>query len=186
MRRRRTKKEFAIFLKNLANNYPNSETIIFVLDNFNTHTPNSFYEVSDAQTAQNLSQRFEFVYTPKSASGLNMIEIELSALSRQCLNREIPSINPLTKEVMQYLMERMDNKILINWQFCCQTARNILNKHYEKYKITNLNTVLSLCSFFYFILTFYFCSVAGALPTTFEYLRRQGSSLIVQPRANAD
>ena len=74
VRRYRTKKEFAVFMKNLVNNYPNAEKIILVLDNLNTHTPNSFYEIFDARTAENLAQRFEFVYTPKSASWLNMIE----------------------------------------------------------------------------------------------------------------
>ena len=102
VRRYRTKKEFAVFMQNLAKNYPNAQKIILVLDNLNTHTPNSFYEVFDAETAENLAQRFEFVYTPKSASWLNMIEIEFSALSRQCLNKRIPTINQLTKEVMQY------------------------------------------------------------------------------------
>ena len=138
VRRQRTKKEFAVFMQNLANNYPNAEKITLVLDNLNTHTPNSFYEVFDAQTAQNLTQRFEFVYTPKSASWLNMIEIEFSALSRQCLNRRIPAINQLTKEVMQYFKERMNNKILINWQFSCETARNTLNKHYSKVNPVNI------------------------------------------------
>ena len=61
-------------MRNLANNYPNAEKITLVLDNLNTHTPNSFYEILDAQTAESLAQRFEFVYTPKSASWLNMIE----------------------------------------------------------------------------------------------------------------
>ena len=144
VRRHRTKKQFAIFMQNLANNYPNAEKIIIVLDNLNTHTPNSFYEVFDAQKAQELTQRFEFVYTPKSASWLNMIELEFSALSRQCLNRRIPAINQLTKEVMRYFKERMDYKILINWQFSHEVARDKLNKHYTKvnqenvkYKIIN-------------------------------------------------
>ena len=144
VRRHRTKKQFAIFMQNLANNYPNAEKIILVLDNLNTHTPNSFYEVFDAQKAQELTQRFEFVYTPKSASWLNMIELEFSALSRQCLNRRIPAINQLTKEVMRYFKERMDYKILINWQFSHEVARDKLNKHYTKvnqenvkYKIIN-------------------------------------------------
>jgi hypothetical protein len=143
VRRHRRKKEFAIFMQNLAATYPDAEKICVVLDNLNTHTPNSFYEVFDAQTAESLTQRFEFIYTPKSASWLNMIEIEFSALSRQCLNRRISSINHLTKEVMSYFQERMENKILINWQFSCEIARNKLNTHYEKvnsenkkYKIT--------------------------------------------------
>ena len=61
-------------MQNLAKNYPNAEKIILVLDNLNTHTPNSFYEIFDAQTAEDLAIRFDFIYTPKSASWLNMIE----------------------------------------------------------------------------------------------------------------
>lgn len=143
VRRYRRKKEFAVFMKNLAATYPNAEKICVVLDNLNTHTPNSFYEVFDAQTAQSLTEQFEFIYTPKSASWLNMIEIEFSALSRQCLKRRISSINQLTEQVMSYFEQRMENKILINWQFSCEIARNKLNTHYEKvnsenkkYKIT--------------------------------------------------
>ena len=67
-----------------------------------------------------------------------MIEIEFSALSRQCLNRRIPSINQLTKEVMHYFKERMNKKVTINWQFSCETARNKLNKHYSKVNPQNL------------------------------------------------
>ena len=138
VRRYRTKKEFAVFMDNLAKTYPNAQKIVVVLDNLNTHSPNSFYEVYDAEKAQQLAQRFDFVYTPKSASWLNMIEIEFSALSRQCLNRRIPSINQLTKEVMHYFKERMNKKVTINWQFSCETARNKLNKHYSKVNPQNL------------------------------------------------
>jgi transposase len=138
IRRYRTKREFAVFMDNLAKTYPDAQKIVVVLDNLNTHSLNSFYEVFDAEKAQQLAQKFDFVYTPKSASWLNMIEIEFSALSRQCLNRRIPSINQLTKEVMHYFKERMDKKVTINWQFSCETARNKLNKHYSKVNPQNL------------------------------------------------
>lgn len=144
VRRQRTKQQFTWFMQNLSISYPNAEKIIVVLDNLNTHTPNAFYEILDAKTAENLANRFTFVYTPKCASWLNMIEIEFSALSRQCLNRRISSINELSKEVMHYFKERMDKKIIINWQFSVETAREKLNRHYvgvnpnnEKYKKTN-------------------------------------------------
>ena len=138
VRRYRTKKEFAVFMDNLAKTYPNAQKIVVVLDNLNTHSPNSFYEVYDAEKAQQLAQRFDFVYTPKSASWLNMIEIEFSALSRQCLNRRIPSINQLTKEVMHYFNERMDKKITINWQFSVEAARLKLNSHYLNVNSLNI------------------------------------------------
>ncbi|MGH1339881.1 MAG: IS630 family transposase, partial [Aureispira sp.] len=89
IRKRRTKKEFTIFMQNLARLYPEAQKIIVVLDNLNTHNFGSFYEHMTAEQASALAQRFEFVFTPKSASWLNMIEIEFSALSRQCLNRRI-------------------------------------------------------------------------------------------------
>lgn len=144
VRRHRTKVEFTKFMQHLAQTYPDAEKITLVLDNLNTHTPNAFYEVLEAEKAEALANRFDFVYTPKAASWLNMIELEFSALSRQCLNRRIPSINQLTKEVMCYFKERMDKKITIDWQFSCESARNTLNRHYShvnsgniKYKKTN-------------------------------------------------
>jgi DDE superfamily endonuclease len=132
IRRQRTKKEFTCFMQNLANNYPEAEKIVVILDNLNTHSANAFYEVLPAEEAEKLAKRFEFIYTPKSASWLNMIEIEFSALSRQCLNRRIPTINQLAKQVMHYFKERMDKKITINWQFSCENARQKLNSHYSK------------------------------------------------------
>ncbi len=144
VRRQRTKQQFTWFMKNLAQNYPNADKIIVVLDNLNTHTPNAFYEILEAENAEKLANRFEFVYTPKPASWLNIIEIEFSALLRQCLNRRIASINELSKQVMCYFKERIDKKIIINWQFSCESARQNLNKHYKqvnpiniKYKKTN-------------------------------------------------
>ena len=138
IRRHRGKKEFTLFMKSLASNYPNADKIVVILDNLNTHNFSGFYETLSAEEASELAQRFEFVYTPKSASWLNMIEIEFSALSRQCLNRRIPSINQLSKEVLTYFKERSDLAIKINWQFSCQMAREKLNSHYIKVNPNNI------------------------------------------------
>jgi hypothetical protein len=117
IRRRRRKREFAFFMQKLAALYPDAEIITVVLDNLNTHNFSSFYETFDAEEAARLTDRVEFIYTPKSGSWLNMIEIEFSALSRQYLNRRISLIGELSNEVIAYFKERSDNGIKINWQF---------------------------------------------------------------------
>jgi len=83
-----------------------------------------------ADEAFALGQRFEFWHTPKSASWLNMIEIEFSALTRQCLNRRIPTIEELSTEVLALIAERMQKGIKINWQFSIATCRQKLNSRY--------------------------------------------------------
>ena len=138
VRRRRTKREFTVFMQHLAEQYPAAKKIIVVLDNLNTHDFSSFYLYLPAEKAAQLTQRFEFVFTPKNASWLNMIEIEFSALSRQCLNRRIPTLNQLAKEVIAYFKERSDLGIKINWQFSSQQARSKLNRHYSKINPLNL------------------------------------------------
>ena len=143
IRRRRRKKEFACYMQKLATLYPEAETIIVVLDNLNTHNISSFYKTFDAEEAARLTDKFEFVYTPKSASWLNMIEIEFSALSRQCLNRRISSIGELSNEVIAYFKERSEKGVKIVWQFSRETARQKLNRRYsqvngqnKKFKLT--------------------------------------------------
>ena len=101
-----------------------------VQDNLNTHDASAFYENLPADEALALAERFEFYYTPKSASWLNMIEIEFSALSRQCLNRRIPTIEKLEQEILTLVAERTEQKIKIDWQFSIQAARSKLNSHY--------------------------------------------------------
>lgn len=103
---RHRKVEFARHFQRIAENYPEAEKIIVVLDNLNTHNASSFYETFEAEEAFRLSRLFEFVYTPKSASWLNMIEIEFSAISRLCLERRIPSKETLAKEVLSLVKER--------------------------------------------------------------------------------
>jgi transposase len=127
----RTKKEFTQFSQALAATYPMAKKIRLVLDNLNTHNAGSFYENLAADKAFALAQRFEFHYTPKSASWLNMIECEFSAVARQCLNRRIPTIKQLEKEVSMIIKERNEKKIKIVWQFSIESARNKLNRHYQ-------------------------------------------------------
>ncbi len=141
IRKRRTKKEFTIFMQNLARLYPEAQKIIVVLDNLNTHNFGSFYEHMTAEQASALAQRFEFVFTPKSASWLNMIEIEFSALSRQCLNRRICSINEVAHQVLTFFKKRTKMAIKINWQFTQDDARIKLNRHYNK--VNSLNPTLN-------------------------------------------
>lgn len=128
----RRKIEFALHFQKIAQMYPAAEKIIVILDNLNTHNASSFYEVFEADVAFGLAQKFEFVHTPKSASWLNMIEIEFSAISRLCLDRRIPSKELLEKEVLAIIKERSENAIKINWQFSVEAAREKLNRHYKK------------------------------------------------------
>jgi hypothetical protein len=139
----RTKKEYALFCQALGAAYPEAKKIRLVQDNLNTHNASAFYENLPAAEALALAQRFEFHYTPKSASWLNMIECEFSAVARQCLNRRIATIGQIKKEVLAIIKERNEKKIKINWQFSIESARNKLNRHYQNvfadnsiYKIT--------------------------------------------------
>jgi transposase len=139
----RTKKEYTEFMQALAAAYPRAEKIRLVEDNLNTHTPNAFYEHLSAEEAATLAARFEFYYTPKCGSWLNMIELDFSALARQCLNRRIPTQEALTKQVSIWTQARNHQQVRINWQFTVSQARETLNKQYvkvnpdnEKYKKT--------------------------------------------------
>ena len=139
----RTKKEYALFCQALEAAFPKVKKIRLVQDNLNTHNASAFYENMPAAEALALAQRFEYYYTPKSGSWLNMIEIEFSALSRQCLNRRIPTMSRLEKEVLSLIKDRSEKKIKITWQFSIESARDKLNKHYQRvfdgnlvYKIT--------------------------------------------------
>jgi len=130
----KTKKDYAEFMKTLAASYLYAEKIVLVQDNLNTHNPSSFYEVFPAVEAFALAQRFEMVYTPKKASWLNMAEIELSALSKQCLDRRIAKIQTLATEVGSWARRRNQLKATICWNFTKNDARNKLNRFYETIK----------------------------------------------------
>jgi hypothetical protein len=129
---RRTKKQYTLFCQALAAQFPDAIKIRLVQDNLNTHDTSAFYENLPADEARSLAERFEFYFTPKSASWLNMIEIEFSALTRQCLKRRIPTIEELEREVLAIVADRKAKKIPITWQFSIQSARSKLNSHYVK------------------------------------------------------
>jgi len=133
----RTKQEYALFCQALATEFPQATKIRLVQDNLNTHDPSAFYENLPADEAQALADRFEFYYTPKSASWLNMIEIEFSALTRLCLDRRIPAQAQLEREILSLVAQRKADKIKITWQFSVQSARSKLNSHYVKVQSQN-------------------------------------------------
>lgn len=133
----RRKIEYAQFLQIVTAHFPKAIKIRLIQDNLNTHNNSSFYEYFDAQTAHELSQKFEFHYTPKKASWLNAAEIEFSAIARACLKKRIPTKQLLEQQVLDCVKERQEKQIKINWQFSLTDARKKLNKHYVKVNPVN-------------------------------------------------
>jgi len=132
--RHRTKKEYARFMKALAQRYPHAKRIRLVQDNLNTHNAGSFYEVFAPEQAHRLMDKFEFHYTPKKASWLNMAEIELAALSKQCLDRRIGDQQTLTREVRSWEQRRNRERTTISWRFTTNQARKTMARHYTDVK----------------------------------------------------
>ena len=127
----RTAVDWAHFMKELAEtHYPDAEKIVVVLDNLNTHGPGSFYEAFAPDAAKRLAARFEFHHTPKHGSWLNMAEIELSALSRMCLDQRISDKAVLTREVSAWESERNATSVTVEWRFTTSDARIKLKKLY--------------------------------------------------------
>jgi hypothetical protein len=127
----RTAVDWAHFMKDLAEaHYPDAEKMVVVLDNLNTHGPGSFYEAFPPAEAKRLAARFAFHYTPKHGSWLNMAEIELSALSRMCLDRRIPDKAVLIREVSAWERERNAKSVTVEWRFTTDDARIKLKKLY--------------------------------------------------------
>ncbi len=121
---RRTRQDWAEFMRTIADvRYADAERIRVVLDNLNTHGPASFYEAFPAAEARRLTERFEFHYTPKHGSWLNVAEIELSVLARQCLNRRIPDPEMLEHEVRAWVADRNAATTRIDWRFTTADAR---------------------------------------------------------------
>jgi hypothetical protein len=130
---KRRKVEWATVMKQLSDvRYPQAEKIIVVLDNLNTHMPSAFYETFEPEEARRLVERFEFHFTPKHGSWLNMAEIELSALVRQCLDRRLPDIETLTDEVQAWQQQRNDEVVKVLWQFTTTDAPTKLKHLYPK------------------------------------------------------
>lgn len=120
----RTRKDWAQAMKELADyQYPLAKKIVVVMDNLNTHSPASFYETFEPQEARRLIERFEFHYTPKHGSWLNMAEIELGVLIRQCLSRRIPDKSTLEKEVRAWQKDRNAKVVKVDWRFTTADAR---------------------------------------------------------------
>lgn len=130
--KQRTAKEYTHFMRFLAQQFPGAASITLVQDNLNTHQPGSFYSQLDPQQAFLLAQRFTWLYTPKHASWLNMVELEFSALARQCLNRRIASQSLLEKEVLAWAKAPNKKRVKVIWQFSVETARTKLQYHYYR------------------------------------------------------
>jgi DDE superfamily endonuclease len=128
---RRTRLDWAMALRELSDrHYPAAERITVVLDNLNTHGPASFYEAFAPEEARRLAERFEFHYTPKHGSWLNMAEIEFSVLSRQCLDRRIRDAETLQREVQAWTQQRNRARKSVDWQFTTTDARTKLKRLY--------------------------------------------------------
>ncbi len=128
---RRTKKDWALCVRKISDElYPEAEKIVLVEDNLNTHTPASLYETFEPSEAQRLAERFEFHYTPKHGSWLDMAELELGILGRQCLDRRMETFNELQQEVTAWKMARNGRGTKAHWHFTTEEARIKLSKLY--------------------------------------------------------
>ena len=132
VRERRRGREFAEFVRHLAEDlYPEAEKIRLVVDNLNIHTPASFYETFDAERARRLSRRIELQYTPVHGSWLNMAEIEISVLVRQCVGkRRVPDVQTLRRETRAWCEARNRQQASVDWRFTTADARTKLRRLY--------------------------------------------------------
>jgi hypothetical protein len=128
---RRGTLDFAHILKELVDvHFPDAEGIRLVMDNLNTHTLASLYEVFDASEARRIARKFEIHHTPKHGSWLNMAEIELSVLAGQCLDQRIPDQQTLRGETAAWTERRNAAKATIDWRFTSDKARTKLDRLY--------------------------------------------------------
>jgi hypothetical protein len=128
---RRTKLDFAQCMKELVDvHFPDAKKIRLVLDNLNTHSPAALYEAFDPAEARRLTRKLEFHYTPVHGSWLNMAEIELSTLSGQCLDRQLPTMTIVEREVAAWQQRRNTQKATVDWQFTTTKARDKLKHLY--------------------------------------------------------
>src|SRR5262245_18312438 len=120
----RTKADFARLLRRITDEwYPEAEVITLVVDNLNTHRPAVLYEVFEPAEARRILERLEFVYTPKHASWLNVAELELSVLGRQCLDRRLPDQEALAREVAAWQRDRNAAQVKVDGQVSTTDAR---------------------------------------------------------------
>ena len=128
---RKTAEDFARFLRRLSDEwYPHAKRIVLVCDNLNTHTPASLYEAFEPAEARRLAERFEWHHTPRHGSWLNVAEMELSVVARQCLDRRIPDMETLRREVAAWERQRNAAVVRVDWQFTTADARIKLKKLY--------------------------------------------------------
>lgn len=128
---RRTKTDWALAVRDILDGrFSDVETVVFVMDNLNTHGLGSLYEAFQPTEARRLAERMEIHYTPKHASWLNIAENELSALTTQCLSRRIGTLPELRREVTAWNQERNRNAVRINWRFSIDRAREKLHRVY--------------------------------------------------------
>ena len=132
---RKTKSDWAEFIRELTNCYEKAEKLTLVLDNLSTHKPGSLYEIFSPEEAKSMCDRIEFVYTPKHGSWLNMAEIELNVLISQCLNRRMDSLEQVVKAVSAWQTRRDNLNAKVNWQFTYQDARVKLRRLYPTLEI---------------------------------------------------
>lgn len=129
--RYKKKQDWAKFIKRIADElYPNAHKITLIMDNFKTHEASSLYETFEAKEAKRIWDKFEFIYTLKHGSWLNMAEIELHVLNGQCLNRHISSIQEIAKEIKAWQNHRNNKNSKINWQFTTKESRVKLKRLY--------------------------------------------------------
>lgn len=128
---RRTKKDWAWCVKELVDDgYPQAEKIVLVMDNLNTHGLPSLYEAFEPTVAKRLADKLEIHYTPKHGSWLDMAEIELGILSRQCLDRRIDNIEELKQETSAWATQRNARQVKVDWRFTNANARIKLKRLY--------------------------------------------------------
>ncbi len=132
---RRTKEDWAEFVRDIVDvHYAKAKKIVLIMDNLNTHNGSSLYEAFEPAEAKRILDKLEIHHTPKHGSWLNMAEIELSHLSRQCLDRRIPDRESLTREVSIWNKERNEGSIVTQWRFTTTDARIKLQKLYPVIK----------------------------------------------------
>lgn len=127
----RTKQDFAYQMKDLVDaHFPQAERVVVVLDNLNTHSPSALYETFAPAEARRIPRKLEFHFTPKHASWLNMVEIEFSVLSRQCLGGRIPTTHLLQTQIEAWQTDRNARHATVNWQFSMTDARDKMRSLY--------------------------------------------------------
>ncbi len=127
----RTALSFAQQLKKLVDqDFPRAERVVLVTDNLNIHGVWCLYEAFPPQEAKRIADKLEWHYTPEHGSWLNMAELELSALGRQCLSRRIPDVETLAGECQAWAKERNSHQVTINWHFSTNDARIKLRRLY--------------------------------------------------------